>query len=81
MTVRKFTQSLCLIDFCTPSRKFKILTIPNLFVIRKLYNLSFAKKHDGHKVYAKSMFDRFLCKVSEIYNIYHSELIKPRNIV
>ncbi|URD88817.1 hypothetical protein MUK42_14256, partial [Musa troglodytarum] len=45
--------------FCTPAQKFKILIIPNLLGIGKLYNLGFAKKHDGHKVYAKSMFDRF----------------------
>ncbi|URD72961.1 hypothetical protein MUK42_33769, partial [Musa troglodytarum] len=47
------------IIFFTPSRKFKILTIPNLLGIGKWYNLSFTKKHDDHKVCAKSMFDRF----------------------
>ncbi|URE12017.1 hypothetical protein MUK42_14649, partial [Musa troglodytarum] len=43
--------------FHVPSRKFKILTIPNIFGIGKLYNLGFAKKYDGHKVCTKSMFD------------------------
>ncbi|URD90572.1 hypothetical protein MUK42_31344 [Musa troglodytarum] len=45
--------------FCAPSQKFKILTIPNLFGLRKLYNLRFIKKHEGHKVCVKSIFDRF----------------------
>ncbi|URE08721.1 hypothetical protein MUK42_13492, partial [Musa troglodytarum] len=45
--------------FCAPSRKFKILTIPNLLGLRKLTNIGFAKKRNGHKVYAKSMFDLF----------------------
>ncbi|URD74368.1 hypothetical protein MUK42_33770, partial [Musa troglodytarum] len=42
-----------------PFQKFKILTIPNLLGLGKLNNLSFVKKHDCHKVCAKSMFDRF----------------------
>ncbi|URD88014.1 hypothetical protein MUK42_32607, partial [Musa troglodytarum] len=45
--------------FCILSRKFKILTIPNLFSLRKLYNLGFAKKTYGHNFCTKSMFDRF----------------------
>ncbi|URE45231.1 hypothetical protein MUK42_31699, partial [Musa troglodytarum] len=45
--------------FFAPSQKFKILTIPNLLGLGKLYNLGFAKKRDGHKVCAMSMFDRF----------------------
>ncbi|URE49587.1 hypothetical protein MUK42_32443, partial [Musa troglodytarum] len=45
--------------FCAPSRKFKILTIPNLLGLGKLYNLGFAKKHDGHKVCTKLMLDQF----------------------
>ncbi|URD90324.1 hypothetical protein MUK42_24785 [Musa troglodytarum] len=40
------------------SQKLKILTIPNLLSLGKLYKLSFAKKYDGHKIGAKSMFDR-----------------------
>ncbi|URD85725.1 hypothetical protein MUK42_24786, partial [Musa troglodytarum] len=30
--------------FCTPSQKFKILIIPNLLGLGKLYNLVFTKK-------------------------------------
>ncbi|URD88268.1 hypothetical protein MUK42_31109, partial [Musa troglodytarum] len=45
--------------FCTPSRKFEVLTIPNLLGPRKLYNLGFAKKHDNHKFCTKSIFNRF----------------------
>ncbi|URE49588.1 hypothetical protein MUK42_32443, partial [Musa troglodytarum] len=45
--------------FCAPSRKFKILTIPNLLGLGKLYNQGFTKKRDGHKIYAKSIFDQF----------------------
>ncbi|URE42972.1 hypothetical protein MUK42_33243, partial [Musa troglodytarum] len=45
--------------FFAPSQKFKILIIPNLLSLGKLYNLGFANKRDGHKVYAKSMFHRF----------------------
>ncbi|URD87009.1 hypothetical protein MUK42_30614 [Musa troglodytarum] len=40
------------------SRKLKILTIPNLLGLGKLYKLSFAKKCDGYKVCVKSMFDQ-----------------------
>ncbi|RZR90602.1 hypothetical protein BHM03_00018512, partial [Ensete ventricosum] len=49
--------------FCAPSRKFKILAIPNVLAHGKSYNLGFVKKRDGHKhctkSRAKSNFDRF----------------------
>ncbi|URD85082.1 hypothetical protein MUK42_30753, partial [Musa troglodytarum] len=45
--------------FCASSRKFKILTIPNLLGLGKLYNLDFVKKRDGHKVCVKFMFNQF----------------------
>ncbi|URE42262.1 hypothetical protein MUK42_23703, partial [Musa troglodytarum] len=45
--------------FFAPSQKFKILTIPNLLGLGKLYNLGYAKKRDGHKVCTKSKFDQF----------------------
>ncbi|URD88416.1 hypothetical protein MUK42_25729 [Musa troglodytarum] len=45
--------------YLVPSQKFKIFTIPNLLGLGKLYNLGFTKKCDGHKVFTKSMFDRF----------------------
>ncbi|RWV86862.1 hypothetical protein BHE74_00044511 [Ensete ventricosum] len=36
-----------------------MLAIPNVLAYGKSYEHSFAKKHDGHKLYAKSSFDRF----------------------
>ncbi|THU43828.1 hypothetical protein C4D60_Mb02t00910 [Musa balbisiana] len=45
--------------FCAPSQKFKILTIPNILALRKLYKPNFTKKHVNHKVCAKLRFDRF----------------------
>ncbi|RZS07098.1 hypothetical protein BHM03_00037857, partial [Ensete ventricosum] len=50
--------------FRAPSRKFKILAIPNVLAHRKSYEHGFTKKHDGHKICTmsrvKSSFDRFL---------------------
>ncbi|RZR92006.1 hypothetical protein BHM03_00020263 [Ensete ventricosum] len=49
--------------FLAPSRKFKILAIPNVLAHGKSYEHGFAKKHDDHKLYGKSRaessFDRF----------------------
>ncbi|CAL9202522.1 unnamed protein product, partial [Musa hybrid cultivar] len=45
--------------FCTPSKKFKILTITNKFAVGKSYMLGFVKKRGGHKFCTKSRFDRF----------------------
>ncbi|RRT35860.1 hypothetical protein B296_00046757, partial [Ensete ventricosum] len=45
--------------FRAPSRKFKVLAIPNVLAHRKLYEYCFGKKRDGHKLCAKSSFDRF----------------------
>ncbi|RRT66751.1 hypothetical protein B296_00008364, partial [Ensete ventricosum] len=49
--------------FRAPSRKFKIVAIPNVFAHAKSYEQGFARKRDGHKLYAKSRtkssFDRF----------------------
>ncbi|RRT45977.1 hypothetical protein B296_00053806 [Ensete ventricosum] len=42
-----------------PSQKFKILAIPNVLAEGKSSEHDFAKKCDGHRVYAKSRFDRF----------------------
>ncbi|RZS19811.1 hypothetical protein BHM03_00052251, partial [Ensete ventricosum] len=46
-----------------PSQKFKILAIPDVLAHGKSYKHSFVKKHDGHKLCAKSRaessFDRF----------------------
>ncbi|RRT44596.1 hypothetical protein B296_00044260, partial [Ensete ventricosum] len=49
--------------FRAPSKKFKILVIPNVLAHGKSYEHGLVKKHDGHKVCtksgAKSSFDRF----------------------
>ncbi|RRT38751.1 hypothetical protein B296_00039519, partial [Ensete ventricosum] len=49
--------------FHSLSQKLKILSIPNELVHGKLYEHGFMKKHDGHKLCAKSRvmlsFDQF----------------------
>ncbi|RWV90618.1 hypothetical protein GW17_00047161, partial [Ensete ventricosum] len=49
--------------FPAPSRKFKILAFPNVLSHEKSYELNFMKKHDGHRLcaksHAKSSIDRF----------------------
>ncbi|RZS16931.1 hypothetical protein BHM03_00049005, partial [Ensete ventricosum] len=40
--------------FCAPSRKFKILAIPDVLAHGKSYEHDFIKKHDGHILCAKS---------------------------
>ncbi|RWW87928.1 hypothetical protein BHE74_00003213 [Ensete ventricosum] len=45
--------------FRASSQKFKILAIPNVLTHGKSYKHSFTKKCNGHKLYAKSSFDRF----------------------
>ncbi|RWV94649.1 hypothetical protein BHE74_00003354, partial [Ensete ventricosum] len=45
--------------FHAPSRNFKILAIPNVLAHGKSYEHGFVKKRDGHKLCAKSRFDRF----------------------
>ncbi|RRT60514.1 hypothetical protein B296_00006236, partial [Ensete ventricosum] len=49
--------------FRAPSRKFKILVIPNILAHGKSYEYDFTKKCDGHKLWAKSRanssFNRF----------------------
>ncbi|RWW76983.1 hypothetical protein BHE74_00014874, partial [Ensete ventricosum] len=49
--------------FRAPSRKFKILAIPNVLAHGKSYELGFMTKRDGKKNFAKSCakssFDRF----------------------
>ncbi|RRT37194.1 hypothetical protein B296_00053022, partial [Ensete ventricosum] len=45
--------------FHAPSRKFKILAIPNVLAHWKSYEHDFTKKYDDYKLYAKSSFDRF----------------------
>ncbi|RWW76979.1 hypothetical protein BHE74_00014879, partial [Ensete ventricosum] len=57
--------------FCAPSRKFKILAIPNVLGNGKLYEHGFMKKHDSHKHCAKSSFNRFF-----VYRLRNSKF-KP----
>ncbi|RRT47131.1 hypothetical protein B296_00053942, partial [Ensete ventricosum] len=45
--------------FLAPSRKFKILAIPNVLAHAKSYKHDFMKKCDDHKLCTKSSFDRF----------------------
>ncbi|RZS08155.1 hypothetical protein BHM03_00039096, partial [Ensete ventricosum] len=49
--------------FRAPSRKFKILTIPDVLAHGKSYEHGFTTKLDGHKIcmkqHAESSFDRF----------------------
>ncbi|RWW62109.1 hypothetical protein BHE74_00030785, partial [Ensete ventricosum] len=42
-----------------PSRKFKILAIPNVLAHWKSHEYGFAKKCYGHKLCSKSSFNRF----------------------
>ncbi|RRT53250.1 hypothetical protein B296_00047231 [Ensete ventricosum] len=55
--------TLCKVEFRSifgaPSRDFKILAIPNVFTHEKSYEIGFMKKCNGHKLCAKSRFDRF----------------------
>ncbi|RWV94779.1 hypothetical protein BHE74_00043393 [Ensete ventricosum] len=51
--------NLACLTFYAPSRKFKILAIPNVLLYGKLYEHGFVKKHDGRKLCAKSRFDQF----------------------
>ncbi|RWW10124.1 hypothetical protein BHE74_00023430, partial [Ensete ventricosum] len=45
--------------FRAPSWKFKILVFLNVLAHGKFYEYGFMKKHNGHKLYATSRFDRF----------------------
>ncbi|RRT35861.1 hypothetical protein B296_00046759, partial [Ensete ventricosum] len=54
--------------FHAPSQKFKILVIPNVLADGKSYEHDFTKKCDGHKLCAKSSFERFF--------VHHLENLK-----
>ncbi|RWV97773.1 hypothetical protein GW17_00039418 [Ensete ventricosum] len=62
-TVINFAQSRVSIIFRLSSQKFKIPAIPNVFALRKSYELSFVIKHNDYKLCAKSSakssFDQF----------------------
>ncbi|RWV77831.1 hypothetical protein BHE74_00059831, partial [Ensete ventricosum] len=55
--------------FRAPSRKFKILAIPDVLALGKSCEYGFTKKHDGHKLCTKSRaessFDRFFVHLLE----------------
>ncbi|RWW61071.1 hypothetical protein BHE74_00031887, partial [Ensete ventricosum] len=65
-------QSRVSIIFCAPSSNFKILAIPNVLAHGNSYEHDFMKKHDGHKLCAKSRakssFNRFF--------MHHLEILK-----
>ncbi|RWV94954.1 hypothetical protein GW17_00042466 [Ensete ventricosum] len=65
--------------FRAPSRKFKILAIPNVLVHGKSYKHGFVKKILCHKLYAKTRakwsFDRFFLHLLRISNTGHSKCI------
>ncbi|RWV86625.1 hypothetical protein BHE74_00052928, partial [Ensete ventricosum] len=60
VTVINFAQNRVSFGFRAPSHNFKILVIPNVLAHGKSYEHGFAKKRYGHKLCAKSSFDRFL---------------------
>ncbi|RRT43173.1 hypothetical protein B296_00050308, partial [Ensete ventricosum] len=65
--------------FHASSRKFKILTNPNVLAYVKSYEHDFTKKYDGYKVSqccARSQVSiGFLCTISKIQNSGHSEVL------
>ncbi|URE45999.1 hypothetical protein MUK42_23700, partial [Musa troglodytarum] len=67
--------------FFAPSRKFKILTIPNLLGLGKLNNLGFTKKNMMVIKFAQSRcLNDFFHIISKIQNIDHSQLIRRREV-
>ncbi|RRT35681.1 hypothetical protein B296_00038008 [Ensete ventricosum] len=46
--------------FLAPSRKFKILAIPNVLAHGKSYEYGFMKKYDDHKLCAKSSVNQYI---------------------
>ncbi|RRT34966.1 hypothetical protein B296_00026891 [Ensete ventricosum] len=59
MMIINFTPSQVSIDFFLLSQKFKLLTIPNVLALGKLYEHSFMKKCNSHNLCTKSSFDWF----------------------
>ncbi|RWW43414.1 hypothetical protein BHE74_00050930, partial [Ensete ventricosum] len=59
--------------FRAPSRKFKILAIPDILAHGKSYDHGFVKKYDGHKLctHSQILID-FSCTILEIQNNGHS---------
>ncbi|RRT68423.1 hypothetical protein B296_00035788, partial [Ensete ventricosum] len=67
--------------FHAPSRKFKILVIPNILGYGKSYEHDFVKKCDGHKLCAKSSFDWFFLLHLKNSKTGLSQNISPREVV
>ncbi|RRT83497.1 hypothetical protein B296_00001449 [Ensete ventricosum] len=59
--------------FRAPSRKFKILAIPNVLAHGKSYEHGCTKKCDGHKLCVKLSFDRFF-----VHHLINSEYYQFR---
>ncbi|RRT68291.1 hypothetical protein B296_00034302 [Ensete ventricosum] len=51
------------------SQNFKILAIPNVLAYGKSYEHGFVKKYNGHKLCAKSHFNRFFRAPSRNFKI------------
>ncbi|RZR78450.1 hypothetical protein BHM03_00003802, partial [Ensete ventricosum] len=60
------------IIFCAPSLNFKIQAIPNVLAHGNSYEHDFMKKHDGHKLCAKS---RAKSSFNQFF-IHHLEILK-----
>ncbi|RWW57702.1 hypothetical protein BHE74_00035540, partial [Ensete ventricosum] len=67
--------------FLAPSRKFKILDIPNVLAYGKSYEHDFIKKRDGHKSCAKSSFYRFFVHRLRNSKYRRSQRISPWEVV
>ncbi|RRT67233.1 hypothetical protein B296_00038116 [Ensete ventricosum] len=80
-----FAQSRVSIDFLCTVSEIQIKTIPNVLALRKLYELSFTKKHDGYKLCTKSRvnssFDRFFMLRLINQNTGHSQRISPWEVI
>ncbi|RWW42684.1 hypothetical protein BHE74_00051742, partial [Ensete ventricosum] len=67
--------------FRAPSRKFRILAIPNVFAHEKSYKHGSAKKYDGINIMQSRARSGgsidFSCTVLEIQNTGHSKRISP----
>ncbi|RRT39413.1 hypothetical protein B296_00047775 [Ensete ventricosum] len=57
--VESHVQSRVLINFSRTVSEFQNIGIPNVLAHGKSYEYDFMKKCDGHKLCAKSSFDRF----------------------
>ncbi|RRT38652.1 hypothetical protein B296_00052109, partial [Ensete ventricosum] len=63
--------------FCSQSRNFKIVAIPNVIAHGKSYEHNFMKKYNGHKFYVKFRFDQFLMHYLRISKYKPFQRISP----